>query len=68
MVIKNNTWGRPVPHWDGYHSRKDEAKGWCQGPMVHGRFSVDEQRTWAYIFYFKNRRDAMAFKLAWGGE
>lgn len=61
-----NKWGRQEADWNKYHDRANEAFAWCQGPMVHGRFS--RNLAWSSTFYFKNRKDAMAFKLTFGGS
>ena len=59
-------WGRQVQTWAGYNARRAEAVEWCDGPMIHGRFSYSEN--FASQFFFKSKRDAMAFKLTFGGE
>ena len=60
-----NSWGRQQVSWEKFEARRDEAMEWCKGPMIHGRFSMNP--SWGSTFYFKNRKDAMAFKLTFGG-
>lgn len=62
---ETSPWGRQVQNWAGYVTRRTEAVEWCDGPMIHGRFSYTENL--AGKFFFKSKRDAMAFKLAYGG-
>ena len=61
-----NQWGRQQQNWKGFERRRDEAVNWCDGPMIHGRFSYTDN--WTGKFYFKSKRDAMAFKLTFGGS
>lgn len=63
---ETSPWGRQIQTWSGFKERCDEAVNWCDGPMVHGRFSYDGS-TWRAKFFFKSKKDAMAFKLTYGG-
>lgn len=66
MRWETSQWGRQFQTWTGFKERCDEAINWCDGPMIHGRFAC-RSSNWSATFYFKSKRDAMAFKLAYGG-
>ena len=52
-----------------YRVRVNEAIEWCEGEMIHGRFAAGQWAGYGGLaFYFKNKKDAMLFKLSWGGE
>lgn len=62
-------WGRPFQTWTGYIERQNATLEWCKGPMIHGRFALDNVRSWGHVtFYFKSKKDAMTFKLTYGGS
>jgi hypothetical protein len=62
-AIETNAWGGTYHSWSGYINRREEAVEWCKGAMIHGRFSY--KNILAGSFYFKSKRDAMTFKLAY---
>lgn len=47
--------------------RMREIAEWGSGPIIHGRFSY-RHCYGEYVFYFKNVKDILPFKLAWGGQ
>ena len=67
-TLAPNSWGRMTTSYEPYKARKGEAVDWCGGPMVHGRFAVMDKYSYSGTFYFKSKKDAMIFKLTWGGE
>jgi hypothetical protein len=67
-AMVQNQWGRMIADRSGFVERRNQAVDWCNGPMIHGRFAVFDKYAWTGNFYFKSKKDAMAFKLAWGGE
>jgi hypothetical protein len=56
-----------VADWSAMGRRAKEACEWAKGPLIHGRFSY-HYKYGGYTFYFKNSKDILPFKLAWGGE
>ena len=63
--METTPWGRQYPTWTGYIERRDVAVNWCDGSMIHGRFAYNGSN-WNMDFFFKSKRDAMAFKLTFG--
>ena len=63
-VYPNGTTRRAID-WASVKALVHSASEWCEGEMIHGRFSVG---LWGSFpkFYFKNKKDAILFKLAWG--
>jgi len=55
-----------VVDWKALQLRIQDAKAWGEGESTLGRFSY-RYTGGTYTFYFKNRRDILTFKLAWGG-
>jgi hypothetical protein len=53
-------------HWKEMQEILDKAKEWCLGSMIHGRFCA--YLSWKPGFFFKSKKDAMLFKLTWGGD
>jgi hypothetical protein len=44
------------------HPNYKAALRWCHGPQIRGPFCPN----WSGAFFFRDPKDAMAFKLAWG--
>jgi hypothetical protein len=64
ITLEINQWGRQYQTWKGYEQRRNDAVSWCSGSMIHGRFAYSN--SWVAKFFFKSKKDAMAFKLAFG--
>jgi hypothetical protein len=78
--IKDNWAAVPIKRWKGigWNERsalEDEMTAWCK-EHSKGRFSSDHKRfkhedgissSWEYCFFFKGVRDALMFKLTFGG-
>jgi hypothetical protein len=65
-TITTNSLGWKSVDWKAFNVRRDEAVDWCKGNMIHGRFSFKEGIGGS--FFFKSKRDAMTFKLAFSGR
>lgn len=63
--VETNQWGRSYVTYAGFIERRDNVTEWCKGPMIHGRFAYDGKLHGS--FFFKSKRDAMTFKLAFSG-
>lgn len=62
---ETNSWGRQFQTMSGFKERRDVSVTWCDGAMIHGRFSYSEGM-YGCKFFFKSKKDAMTFKLTFG--